>query len=471
MTRVLGDRLLVYHSGLSDNERVEVWNRVLHAQEPVVVAGVRSALFLPFAHLGLVIVDEEHDYSYQQQDPAPRYHARNVAIMLAYMVGAKTLLGSATPSLESYYHAKSGKYGYVTLQVRYGETPEPLIRAVDVKELKRKKIMKESLFSPILVEKMKEALQQGEQIVLFLNRRGFALVMECKACGHVVRCVNCDVSLTFHKTINRLVCHYCGYSCSLPTSCHCCRAKEMKLAGFGTEKVEEEIHTLFPDIQTNRLDYDTARTRSAYERILTLFEQGKTRILIGTQMIAKGLDFTQVSVVGILNVDNLMNVPDFRAYERAFQLMMQVICRVGGSHKQGTVVIQTSQPGHPLIQAIQAFDYHRMAVEQLNERKMFRYSPYFRLIAIVLRCGNEQTLEDVAARYAELLFAALGERVIPPFTPPVNRVQTLYVRQIVLKLETTLPVAQVRTVLEKVNLQMQPFPGFSRILLHYEVDN
>ena len=332
--------------------------------------------------------------------------------------------------------------------------------------------MKESLFSPILVEKMEEALRRDEQIVIFQNRRGFALVMECKSCGRVVRCDHCDVSLTYHKQVNRLVCHYCGTAVALPSHCLSCGAKEVKLSGFGTEKVEEEIATLFPDVRTHRLDYDTARTRSAYKRILTCFEQGKTKILIGTQMLAKGLDFKQVSVVGILNADSLMNVPDFRSHERAFQLMMQISSLAGRrSCEQGTVVIQTSQPDHPLIQALQAFDYERMATDQLNEREIFHYPPYYRLIVLVLRCGNDQLLEQITVRYADILQEELGGRVSPPFVPPVSRVQALYVRHILLKIETTLPVANIRTILDKVNRQMQSFPGFSRIVLHYEVDN
>ena len=471
LARVFGNRLLVYHSGLSDNERVEVWNRLLHTREPMVVAGVRSSLFLPFDQIGLVIVDDEHDYSYRQQDPAPRFHARNAAIMLAYMFGAKTLLGSATPSLESYYHARSGKYGLVDLTTRYRETRDPLIRVVDIKDLKRKKIMKDTLCSPILKVTMEDALKRGEQVILFQNRRGFASVMECKSCDHVVRCVSCDVSLTYHKHSNRLVCHYCGYSTTIPSFCPACRGKEIKLVGSGTEKVEEEIDTLFPGIKTNRLDYDSARTHGAYKHILSGFEEGKTKILIGTQMLAKGLDSAQVAVAGILNADSLMNVPDFRAHERAFQLMMQVSSLAGRGHKQGTVVIQTSQPAHPLIQAIQTFDYKSMAISQLNERKIFRYPPYYRLIVLVLRGPNEQLLDQVATCYAELLIAKLGECVLPPFTPPVNRMQALYQRHIMLKLETTLPVTHVRNILDKVNRQMSTVSGFSKIDLHYEVDN
>ena len=471
LASVFGDRLLVYHSGISDNERVEIWNRVLNAKEPFVVVGVRSSLFLPFANLGLVVVDKEHDNSYRRQDSAPRYHARNAAIMLAYMYGAKTLLGSVTPSLETYYHARSGKYGLATLTTRYRAAQEPLICLSDVKDLKRRKMMKETQFSPVLKEKMREALKREEQIVLFQNRRGFAAVMECKSCGHVVRCVNCDVSLSYHKFSSQLVCHYCGYSVSLPSHCPACGENEIKLVGFGTEKVEEEIETLFPGIKTNRLDYDTARTRGAYKHILSDFEQGKTKILVGTQMLAKGLEFAQVGVVGILNADSLMNVPDFRAHERAFQLMMQVSAFAGRGLQQGTVVIQTSQPDHPLIQAMQVFDYKRMAINQLNERKTFRYPPYCRLIVLVLRSPNEQILEQIATCYAEMLYMELGEQVLPPFTPPVNRVQALYIRHIMLKLEISLPVDQVRSILDQVNHQMQTYPGFGKVHLYYEVDN
>ena len=468
LARIFGDRLLVYHSGISDNIRVEIWNRLLYAKESMVVVGVRSSLFLPFANLGLVIVDDEHDSSYRQHDPAPRYHARNAAIMLAHIHGAKTLLGSATPSLESCYNARSGKYGLVTLKERYGKTQESLIRLVNVKDLKRRKIMKETLFSPLLKEKIEEALKNDEQVVLFQNRRGFAPVMECKSCGYVVRCVDCDVSLTFHKHLNRLICHYCGYSMSPPSHCPSCKSAEIKLMGFGTEKVEEEIKSLFPGIKTERLDLDTARTRSAYERILNDFEKGKTKILIGTQMLNKGLEFPNVSVAGIVNADTLMNTPDFRAHERAFQLMMQVGGYAGRIDKQGTVVIQTSNPEHPLMQAVEKFDYERMALEQLSERKMFRYPPYFRLIVLVLRCHDEQILEQISVRYAEILYDELGDRVLPPFSPLQHR---MYVRQIMLKLETALPVAQVRTVLEKANRTMQTVPGFKKIALHYEVDN
>ena len=471
LAQLFGDSLLSYHSGVSDNIRVEIWNSLLHAKEPMVIVGVRSSVFLPFKHLGLIIVDEEHDSSYWQQDPSPRYHARNTAIMLAHIHGAKTLLGSATPSLESYHNAISGKYGLVRLMDPYDNTKIPLVRLENVKELRRRKIMKDSLFSPFLKEKMDQALKRDEQVVLFQNRRGFAMVMACKSCGYVVRCADCDVSLTYHKHKNRLVCHYCGSFSSPLSECPACMGEEIKLMGFGTEKVVEEIEALFPGVQTSRLDLDTARTGSAYERILKDFEQGKSKILIGTQMLAKGLDCNKAGVVGILNADSLMNVPDFRAHERAFQLIMQVSSCAGLRHQQGIVVIQTSNPEHPLMQAIQTFDFKQMAELQLSERKTFRYPPYFRLITLVLRCSDEQMLDQIAVRYAEILYADFGERVSPPFSPPVNRVQMFYMRHILLKFETSMPVNYVRTVLEQANRQMLSVSGFRKVVVHYEVDN
>jgi primosomal protein N' (replication factor Y) len=471
LARVLGDRLLVYHSGFSDRERVEVWNRLLQAREAVFVLGVRSSLFLPFTDLGLVIVDEEQEPSYKQQDPAPRYHARNAAIMLASLFGAKTLLGSATPSLDSFQNARTGKYGLISLEARYGTGLMPQIHLVDVKDLRRRKIMKATLFSPLLKEKIDEALGQDEQVILFQNRRGFAPMMECKSCNQVLHCIHCDVSLTYHKQAGRLVCHYCGYSIPLPTRCPSCGGGEMKLMGFGTEHVEEEIATLFSGVKTDRLDFDTARTRRAYERILTEFEQGKTRILIGTQMLSKGLDFDRVSVVGILNADSLMNFPDFRAHERAFQLMMQVSGRAGRREKQGMVVIQTSQPGHPLLQMVQTFDYKGMAHAQLSERHLFHYPPYFRMITLVLRGRDEKALERFTAKYAGLLQEDLGTRVYGPLAPPVNRVQALHVRQIVLKLERSMTVAAVRQSLDHARRQMQSAPECKQVWVQYDVDN
>lgn len=468
--RLFGDKLFVYHSKFSDNERVEVWNWLLHNPEPCVVLGVRSSLFLPFKDLGLIIVDEEHENTYKQQDPAPRYNARNAAVVLAGMHGAKTLLGSATPSIDSYFNASTGKYGLVELKTRYGDCLMPDIIPVDVKELRRKKIMKDTLFSPPLVDKVKEALARGEQAILFQNRRGFAPMIECKSCGWVPHCVNCDVSLTYHKYKNELVCHYCGYTVLLPSHCPDCESTELKMMGFGTEKVEEEIASLFPDISVGRLDFDTARTRTAYERIIADFEKGKTRILIGTQMLSKGLDFGNVSVVGILNADSLMNFPDFRAHERAYQLMVQVSGRAGRRDKRGTVILQTSQPDHPLIRMVQQFAYQEMVRWQLSERSMFRYPPYYRLLTLVLRSRNETILQEMASVYAEKLRIFLGERVLGPVTPPVTRIQTLHIKKIILKVEIAAAIAPVREILERVHADMLQYTVFKQLWVHYDVD-
>jgi primosomal protein N' (replication factor Y) len=470
LAKLFGDRLLVYHSGFSDNERVEVWNRILHEGSPVFVLGVRSSLFLPFRDLGLIIVDEEHENSYKQQDPAPRYHARNTAIVLAGMHGGKTLLASATPSIDSYYNALTGKYGLVKLKARYGNCLTPEIITVDVKELRRKKIMKDTLFSPVLIEKINHALEQGEQVILFQNRRGFAPVIECRSCGWVPHCLNCDVSLTYHKHHNRLECHYCGYIEALPRQCPQCRHTDLKMLGFGTEKIEEEVASLFPSVRAERLDFDSARTRSACERIISDFEKGKTQILIGTQMISKGLDFGKVTVAGILNADSLMNFPDFRAHERAYQLIAQVSGRAGRRDQRGVVVLQTSQPEHPIIRLVQAFAYEEMVNLQLGERSMFRYPPYFRLIVLVMRCRHEETLREMSALYADKLRARLGERVSGPVTPPVTRIQTFHIKKILLKIEATASIAPVRKIMEEVHAEMQSHLPFKQLWVHYDVD-
>lgn len=471
LARLFGDKLMVYHSKFSDNERVEIWIKLLHDTEPVVVLGVRSALFLPFKNLGLIVVDEEHETSYKQQDPAPRYHARSAAIVLASMHGAKTLLGSATPSIDSYFNATNGKYGLVELNTRYGDCLMPEIIAVDVKELRRKKIMKDTLFSPPLIQKIQEALEKNEQVILFQNRRGFAPVMECRQCGWIPHCTHCDVSLTYHKFKNQLVCHYCGYTQYVPYQCPACEGQELRMHGFGTEKVEEEISALFPAARVERLDMDTARTRSAYERILADYAKGKTQILIGTQMLTKGLDFENVSVVGILNADSLMNFPDFRSHERAFQLMVQVSGRAGRREKRGTVILQTTQPDHPLIRLVEQFDYKGMVSLQLSERSMFRYPPYYRLIVMVLRSRNETVLRELSEVYARKLEQYLGERVLGPVTPVITRIQTLYIRQIILKIETAASIAPVRELLDRTHREMQQtYPTFKQLILHYDVD-
>ena len=467
---VLGSRLLVYHSGLTDRERAEVWRRLLRTEsEPAVVVGVRSSLFLPFDRLGLIVVDEEHEPSYKQNDPAPRYHARNAALMLARMHGGRALLGSATPSLETYYLARTGRYGLVTLAERYGAAPEPEIVLVDTKEMRRKRRMKyDALLSPQLREAIDGALAEGRQTILFRNRRGYAPVMECRSCGYVPRCAYCDVSLTYHRTQHRLVCHYCGRSQPLPTHCPECGGEEWRGLGYGTERVEDEISALYPTVRVGRLDTDAVRTPRAYRRVLSDFEQGYTQLLVGTQMLTKGLDFGRVGVVGVLSADSLMSIPDFRAHERAFQLMMQVSGRAGRRDRRGTVVIQTTHPDHPLLQWVRTFDYVSMATALLAERRRFIYPPYCRLITIILRHRNEDTLRHAAETYAERLRPSLTDGLLGPYAPPVARVRSLYIRQILLKVPLTQPADDVRRLLLAIHRAL--LPDFAGLRIHYEVD-
>ena len=469
LAKLFGDKLLVYHSKFSDNERVEVWNRLLHTGEPMLVLGVRSSLFLPFKDLGLIIIDEEHENTYKQQDPAPRYHARNAAIVLASMYGAKTLLGTATPSVETWHNATSGKYGLVELKERYKEIQLPEIIPVDIKELHRKKMMK-GPFSPLLLQYIREALEQKEQVILFQNRRGFAPMIECNTCGWVPKCKNCDVSLTYHKGLNQLTCHYCGYTYQLPRICPACEGTDLRNRGFGTEKIEDDIKALFPDARVARMDLDTTRTRTAYERIISDFQQGKTDILIGTQMVSKGLDFDHVSIVGILNADTMLNYPDFRAYERAFQLMAQVAGRAGRKNKRGRVVLQTKSIDHPIIPQVIANDYEAMVGGQLAERQMFHYPPYYRLVYVYLKNRNETLLDLMAQTMAAKLRTVFGNRVLGPDKPPVARVQTLFIRKIVLKIETNAPMARARELLVQVQKEMVAEDRFKSLIVYYDVD-
>ncbi|NCC11256.1 MAG: primosomal protein N', partial [Bacteroidia bacterium] len=469
LQRVFGHRLGIYHSKFPDAERVEIWQKQLSEEDYDLILGVRSSVFLPFKRLGLIIVDEEHESSYKQQDPAPRYHARNAAIMLGAMCGAKTLLGTATPAVETWANAESGKFGLVELKERYQEIQLPEIIPVDIKELHRKKRMK-GQFSPLLIEYMREALAQNEQVILFQNRRGFAPMMECHTCGWVPKCQNCDVSLTYHKGLNQLTCHYCGYTYQVPKSCPACEGTEFQYRGFGTEKIEDDVKALFPEVAVARMDLDTTRTKSAYEKIIADFTEGKTKILIGTQMISKGLDFEHVSLVGILNADTMMNYPDFRSYERAFQLMAQVAGRAGRKHKRGRVVLQTKSITHPIINQVIANDYEGMVGGQLAERQMFRYPPYYRLIYVYLKHKDEAQLEGMARLMGERLRGVFGNRVLGPDKPPVGRVQTLFIKKIVLKIEHTLSPAQVRDYLLRVQQEVLADERCKSLLLYYDVD-
>lgn len=470
LKRVFGSRLGIYHSKFPDAERVEVWQKQLSHEPYDIILGVRSSLFLPFQRLGLVIVDEEHENTYKQQDPAPRYHARNAAIVLASMCGAKTLLGTATPSVESWYNAtEGGKYALVELKERYKEIQLPEIIPVDIKELQRKKRMN-GPFSPLLLQYVREALEQKEQVILFQNRRGFAPMIECHTCGWVPKCKNCDVSLTYHKGLNQLTCHYCGYTQPVPRQCPACEGVDLRNRGFGTEKIEDDVKAFFPEARVARMDLDTTRTRTAYERIIHDFQQGQTDILIGTQMVSKGLDFDHVSVVGILNADTMMNYPDFRAYERAFQLMAQVAGRAGRKNKRGRVVLQTKSIDHPIIPQVMRNDFEGMVAGQLAERQLFRYPPYYRLVYVYLKHRNEQLLDVMAQTMAAKLRAVFGVRVLGPDKPPVARIQTLFIRKIVLKIETNAPMARARQLLVQVQQEMVAEDRFKSLIVYYDVD-
>lgn len=469
LQRVFGNRLGIYHSKYSDAERVEIWRKQLSAHPYDVILGARSALFLPFQRLGLVIVDEEHETSFKQQDQAPRYHARNAGIVLAQMYGAKTLLGSATPSMESYYNAKMGKYGFVQLLTRYQDIQLPEIQVVDVKDLRRRKMMK-GILSPVLLSAMRQALERGEQVILFQNRRGFSSFVECKTCGWVPHCSHCDVSLTYHKRYNQLTCHYCGSVYQVPEVCPNCESKTISGRGIGTEKIEDELVELFPDVKVSRMDMDTTRSRNAYERIIEDFSEGKTQILVGTQMISKGLDFAKVSVVGILDADHMLNYPDFRAFEHAFMMMSQVSGRAGRKGRQGLVILQTRNPEQPVLDRVVHHDMEGMAQDIMEERSLFHYPPYYRLIYVYVRHRQEQTAEYAARELGTRLRALFGSRVLGPDKPSVAKVKTLHIRKLVLKLENGIDLKKVRECLRDIQHLMSSDIRYNSLQIFYDVD-
>lgn len=444
LSNVFGSRVGVYHSKYPDSTRVEIWQKQLSDQPYDIILGVRSSMFLPFQRLGLVIIDEEHETSYKQQDPAPRYHARNAALVLAAQLGAKTLLGTATPSLESYYYANQGKYAYVPLTERYQGLELPDIQVVDIREQQKKKYMNGPFSAPLL-SAIRSSLENKEQVILFQNRRGFAPMVECKVCGWVPKCVHCDVSLSYHRRLNILTCHYCGYTCQLPHQCPACESKDVMSRGYGTERIEDLIHDIFPEAKLGRMDLDTTRTRIAYEKIISDFQKGETDILIGTQMVTKGLDFENVSVVGILDADTMINYPDFRSYERAFQMMAQVAGRSGRHGHRGLVILQTRNIHLPIIQQVVDNDYIGMYDYQIEERKSFRYPPFYRMISIYLKHRKEDIVEKMAHWMAAQLDTILGQdRVLGPDKPVVSRLQNLYIRKLVVKVEITAPMLEVR---------------------------
>lgn len=469
LQRVFGNRLGIYHSKYSDAERVEIWKKQLSATPYDVILGVRSSVFLPFTNLGLVIIDEEHETSFKQQDPAPRYHARSVAIMLARKYGAKVLLGSATPSLESWNNAHAGKFGLVSLTQRYNDIQLPEIEVVDIKDLQHRKMMK-GPFSPRLMAAVRTALDNGEQAILFQNRRGFAPMIECRECGWVPHCDKCDVSLTYHKSLGQLTCHYCGTTYTVPDVCPCCGSRDLRGRGYGTEKVEDNVMELFPDARVARMDLDTTRTRNAYERLISDFSAHKTDILIGTQMVSKGLDFDKVSVVGILNADSMLNYPDFRAYEHAFMMMAQVAGRAGRKGKRGLVILQTKSPQLPVIAQVVRNDCEGFFTDLLEERRAFNYPPFCHLIYVFLKHRDDAVVASASMRLGDILRGWFGTRVLGPDKPSVAKVKTLNIRKIMLKLENGIDLAKVRLYLRKAQTMMQQDKNYRSVMIYFDVD-
>ena len=469
LKRVFGNRLGIYHSKYSDAERVEIWQKQFSDQPYDVILGARSAVFLPFKRLGLVIVDEEHESSYKQQDPAPRYHARSVAIVMAQAVGAKTLLGTATPSIETYHNALTGKFGLVTITQRFKGVELPQIEIVDIKDLRHRKMMRGPL-SPQLTAAVREAVAAGQQAILFQNRRGFAQMLECPTCGWTPRCSNCDVTLTYHKTTGQLVCHYCGFTCNVPSQCPACGERHLFSRGFGTEKIEDIIREELPEARVARMDLDSTRSKNAYERIINDFSAGRTNVLVGTQMITKGLDFGRVSVVGILDADTMLNYPDFRAYEQAFTMMAQVSGRAGRRGSQGRVLLQTRSPELPVIRQVVAHDYRGFYNDVIQERKDFHYPPFYHLVYVYLKHKNSDVVELAANELGNRLRQGFGQRVLGPDKPAVARVKTLAIRKIVIKLENGVNLPRCRQYLREVHHLLMQDKRYASLQVYYDVD-
>ena len=469
LKKYFGEGVGIYHSRFNESERVETWNHVLAAGNTQIVLGARSAVFLPFSNLGLVIIDEEHDASYKQNDPAPRYHGRDAALYLAHLHGAKTLLGSATPCLESYYNASEGKYALVEVPERYGQMEMPEIIVVDLKNETRWKKMK-SHFSSVLVAQVGKALENKEQVILFQNRRGFSLRLECESCNWMPSCRNCDVTLVYHKSQDLLRCHYCGYSVNIPQICPSCKGTDLKMKGFGTEKVEEELGILFPEARIARMDLDTTRSKNAYRKILDDFDRKDVDILVGTQMVTKGLDFENVSTVCILNADSILSFPDFRAAERGFQLMAQVSGRSGRKNKRGKVIIQTNHPDNPVILDVVHHDFLAMYNTQLLDRRKFKYPPYYRLIQLRVKHKDPKILNRAASVLAGKLRSAFGNRVLGPEYPLVSRVMNYYLKNILVKIERSASQTADKKKLVKEIAEFYKEKEFSSVRIIVDVD-
>ncbi|HLP65096.1 replication restart helicase PriA [Flavobacterium sp.] len=470
LTAYFGNKVAVFHSKYSNNERVEVWNQVLSDSEKAqIVIGARSALFLPFSNLGFVIVDEEHEPTFKQQDPAPRYHARDAAIVLANSHQAKVLLGSATPSIETYYNAQTGKYGLIEINERFGKAPLPEIELVDLKDSYFRKRMK-GHFSLTMIDAITEALSLGEQIILFQNRRGFSPVLECMTCGNVPQCPNCDVSLTYHKFKNQLRCHYCGHSIAKPTNCHVCSSVDLTTKGFGTEQIELELAELFPTKNIKRMDQDTTRGKYSFERIIDSFKNREIDILVGTQMLAKGLDFDNVSLVGIMNADTMLYYPDFRAFERSFQMMTQVAGRAGRSDKKGKVIIQTYNPLHSIIQQVTLNRYDEMYKEQLYERKIYNYPPFYKLIRLTLKHRDFEKLKEGAMWLYQVASQNLDIPVLGPEEPAISRIRNEYIRTIMIKIPQSKPLGTTKKTIQKILNSFDVIPQYRTIKVTVNVD-
>ncbi|WP_396637605.1 primosomal protein N' [Maribacter sp. R77961] len=466
-----GEKIAIYHSKYNVHERIEVWNNVLHQKPKAqLVIGARSALFLPFKALGLIIIDEEHESSFKQFDPAPRYHARDAAIVLGNLHKSRILLGSATPSVESFYNVQQGKYGYAQISRRFGNVLMPDMELVDIKEAQRKRRLK-GHFSERLLQEMSEALEMGEQIILFQNRRGYAPVLECLTCGHTPQCPNCDVSLTYHQYKKQLRCHYCSHATAIPESCLACGGSDLDTKGFGTEQIEEEVRKLFPDAKVGRMDLDTTRGKYAYEKIITAFEQQEMEILIGTQMITKGLDFRNVSLVGVMNADALLNFPDYRAHERTFQLLTQVSGRAGRTKKRGKVIIQTYNPYHQILKQVSTGDYDGMFQEQLYEREQYKYPPTNRIIKITLKHKNYNVLNEAAEWFSSALKNVLRATVLGPEYPPVSRIRNQYLKNILIKIDKNESLGTSKRNIRRIEKSFKAISSYRSVRVIYNVDH
>ncbi|RZL42079.1 MAG: primosomal protein N', partial [Pedobacter sp.] len=466
--RYFGDKIGVYHSKFNDSERVEIWNKVLKGSYQVVL-GARSAVFLPFKELKLIVVDEEHESSYKQHEPAPRYQARDAAVFLAHLHQTKIVLGSATPSIESFYNATNGKYGLVALNERFGGVQLPIQDVVSIaEETKRKKMT--SYFTSVLIEDMSTALENKEQIILFQNRRGYATILICATCGYAPKCVNCDVSLTFHKSSGKLHCHYCGYHQSSLNICPACGSVHIEQKGFGTERIEEELSLIFPDIKIARLDLDSTRTKNGMQQIISDFQDKKTQILIGTQMVAKGLDFDNVSLIGVINADTLLNYPDFRAFERSYQLLAQVAGRAGRRDKQGKVCIQAYDDTHRIIKQVIANDYEQMYADEMDERKQFNYPPFSRLIFINVKHKDANILNHASTYLANALRSQLGSRILGPEQPLVSRIRNYYIKQIIIKTEKNAAIQKVKIIVKETIKEFNAQKEFKSVITQIDVD-